>query len=483
MRQAQPLLLSNACLALPELDSRMPLPLGGLLVEAGRIAAIARRPDEIAALNARAGTTLDLQGQTVIPGLVNAHYHSYGNAVRGTENSLPLEPWALYTVAYGRSLDESGIRLAILLGAAEMLRAGVTSCIDHFAHAGRVDAALEAHLKSGMRVGFAPMLHDRYDHDILEIELPDDLRRRVEGPKRPDAAVMAALFRRLKKEWHGRDGRISLLLGPNAPQRCTRELWDTWRTLAKELDLGVHTHLLETRPQASIGLKHYKGMVAEMEREGLLNERLSVAHGIWTTVEERELLAQHDVTVVHNPASNLMIGSGLAPIADYRARGTSLALGSDAANTGGRHDMFEVMRLAMMLPRSGLDDPGDWPAPAEALGWATSGGAKAMGAGKVGRIEEGYRADLAVLDLSGTAEAALIPNLSAVVQHASPACVRATMVDGTWVYKDGKILSFDEGDMLKQFAGIRDKIAATAKAEVATANEAVKHFTGLKGCI
>ena len=482
-RQASPLLLSNARLALPELESRTPLPIGALLIEAGLIAAIARRADEVAALNARAGAILDLQGQTVIPGLVNAHYHSYGNAVRGTENSLPLEPWALYTVAYGRSLDENGIRLAVLLGAAEMLRAGVTSCIDHFAHAGRVDAALDAHLKSGMRVGFAPMLHDRYDHDILGSDLPNDLRRRVEGPKRPDSAAVAALFRRLKKEWHGRNGRISLLLGPNAPQRCTPELWDTWRTLAKELDLGAHTHLLETRPQASIGLKHYKGMVAEMAREGLLNERLSVAHGIWTTAEERGLLAQYGVTVVHNPASNLMIGSGLAPIADYRARDVSLALGSDAANTGGRHDMFEVMRLAMMLPRPGLDDAADWPTSAEALGWATAGGARAMDvAGKAGRIAEGYRADLAVLDLRGTAEAALIPNLSALVQHASPACVRATMVEGVWVYKDGKILSFDEDNVLKQFAGIRDKITTTAKAEVATADEAVKYFTGLSGC-
>jgi 5-methylthioadenosine/S-adenosylhomocysteine deaminase len=422
---------------------------------------------------------VDLQGQTIIPGLVNAHYHSYGNAVRGTENSLPLEPWALFTVAYGRSLDDRGIQLAVLLGAAEMMRAGITACIDHFAHAVRVDAALDAHRQSGMRVGFAPMLHDRYDHDIMDIALPADLRLRVEGPKRPDAAWMVGLFRRLQRQWHGRDGRISLLLGPNAPQRCTPELWETWRLLARELDLSSHTHLLETRAQAGIGLKHYKGMVARMAQAGLLNDRLSVAHAIWTTEAERALLADHGVTVVHNPASNLMIGSGTAPIADYRRRGVSMALGSDAANTGGRHDLFEVVRLAMMLPRPSLESPEHWPAPHEALGWATAGGMRALGEPGGGRLAVDQHADIAVLDLRGAGEAALAPNLSALVQHASPACVRATMVGGRWVYRDGKVLSFDERGVIDEFAELRERLLARSEEEVKTAIEATKYFSGL----
>lgn len=477
------ILLDNARLVLPGLKARQELPQGAVLVEAGRIAAVATTPDAVDALRRRGLPAADLQGRVVIPGLVNAHYHSYGNVVRGTENSLPLEQWALYTVAYGRSLDDEGIQTAILLGAAEMLRAGVTAAIDHFAHAGRVESALEAHRRSGMRVGFAPMLHDRYDHDLLGIDLPADLRRRVEGPKRPGAAEMAALYRRVHADWHGRDGRIALMLGPNAPQRCSPELWQTWRALADELGVHVHTHLLETQAQASIGLRHWrKGMLAELAEHGLLNERLSVAHGIWTTHEERALLAEHGVTVVHNPASNLMIGSGFAPISDYRARGIPIALGSDGANTGGRHDLFEVMRLAMMLPRPALPDPGQWPDAREALVWATEGGARALGlAGELGRIAVGCRADLAVLDVAGVAEAPLALNAAAVVQHATPACVRATMVEGRWAYRDGRILAFDEQAVLQRFAALRERVVETSRAEVATAAEAVPHFARLPG--
>jgi len=93
-----------------------------------------------------------------------------------------------------------------------------------------------------------------------------------------------------------------------------------------------------------------------MERQGLLDDRLSVAHGIWLTRQERSVLARRGVTLVHNPASNLMLGSGILPLADSRAAGLAVAIGTDSANTGGRHDLFEAMRLAMMLPRvSGLE--------------------------------------------------------------------------------------------------------------------------------
>lgn len=476
-----PLLLYNARLVLPGADSRTELPFGAVLVREGRIAAVLASGDVLPSVEA--AERIDLEGRVLMPGLVNAHYHSYGNVVRGTENSLPLEQWALFTVAYGRSLDDDGIQTAILLGAAEMLRAGVTSAIDQFAHAGHVEAALDAHLRTGVRVGFAPMLHDRYDHDLLGIALPDDLRRRVEGPKRPGAAEMEALFRRAHAAWHDRAGRIALLLGPNAPQRCSPQMWRAWAQLAAELGVHAHTHLLETEAQAGIGLRHYRGgMLHEMALSGLLNEHLSVAHGIWTTPAERRLLAEHGVTVVHNPASNLMLGSGLAPIADYRARGIRLALGSDAANTGGRHDLFEVMRLAMALPRPSMPDPAAWPKPAEVFGWATEGGARALGLeGELGRIAAGRRADLVVLDIGGTAEAPLAPNLAALVQHATPAAVRATMVEGRWAYRDGRILSFDEQAALARFAALRARLHEQAKAEVATAVEATPFFARLPG--
>jgi 5-methylthioadenosine/S-adenosylhomocysteine deaminase len=476
------LLLHNARLALPDADSRAPLPIGAVLVESGRIAAVLTRPDEIAALAATAAG-VDLAGQVLIPGLISAHSHSYSTAARGTENALPLEPWALYTVAYGRALGDEAFRLAVLLTAAELLRAGVIGALDHFAYADRAEAALAAHRETGMRIALAPMLHDRPDHVLLNIALPDDLRRRVEGAKRPGAADLAALFRRLHRDWHGRDGRVFVQLGPNAPQRCSPALWTLWRDLARELALRVHTHLLETRPQAGIGRRLYEGgIVGAMAREGLLNERLSVAHAIWTEPSERALMAEHGVSVVHNPVSNLMLGSGVLPMQDYRARGIPVALGSDGSNSGGRHDLFEVMRLAMMLPRPGIEEPVNWPGPADAVAWATEGGARVLGlAGKVGRIASGYGADLAVLDMETAARTSLIPNLAAVVQYGGPDCVRAVMIDGNWVYREGKVLTFDEDAARTRFAALRAEILDAARPELATADEAKTYFAGLTG--
>src|SRR4030095_5281811 len=138
--------------------------------------------------------------------------HAYANVLRGTENSLPLELWALYTVAYGRALDAEVIRLAILLGAAEMIRAGVTACIDHFPHVGNAPAAYAAHRASGMRVGFAPFLHDIHDHDFLGFDLPPELRARLTTPFMPRERL-AALFRNLAAQARRDGGPVTILLG------------------------------------------------------------------------------------------------------------------------------------------------------------------------------------------------------------------------------------------------------------------------------
>ncbi|MGH7268178.1 MAG: amidohydrolase family protein, partial [Candidatus Rokuibacteriota bacterium] len=353
---------------------------GGVLIEDGAIAAVAVGSEEDRALRERAPEALDAGGMVLMPGLVNAHYHSYSPLLKGTENSLPLEAWALYTVAYGLSFGQEAIRLAILLGAAEMIRSGITACLDHFPHVRWAEAALSAHEASGMRVGFAPFMHDVFDHELLEIELPPEIRRRLDGAPRSDPAAAERLYRDLAARWQGRAGRIGVLLGPNAFQRCSPALHAVWRRLADELGLGAHTHLLETRAQAAHGRERWPGgTVAEMERQGLLSERLSVAHGIWLSPAERELLARRGVTVVHNPASNLMLGSGRMPLVATQALGVPLALGTDSSNTGGPHDLFAVMRLALMLPRPDTPDPRAWPRPAQVLAMATRGGARALG--------------------------------------------------------------------------------------------------------
>ncbi len=446
-------------------------------VDAGRITAVLRSEGERLAACARADEVVAGDGKILIPGLVNAHTHSYCNVLRGTENSLPLEPWALYTVAYGRSLDDEAIRLSILIGAAEMIRNGITACVDHFAHFARAPAALAAHRESGMRVGFAPMMQDLPDHRILGLELPPDLLRRLEATPPQTASQVERLFRDLAAILPGRDGLVTLMLGPNAPQRCSPVLLDVWRRLADELGLPVHTHCLETWPQAAAGQRDWPGgTVGEMARRGLLGPRLSIAHGIWLDPAERDLLAAHDVAVVHNPASNMMLGSGRMPLEDYLRRGVALAIGSDSANTGGRNDIFEIMRLAMMMHRLALPLD-DWPKPERVFEMATLGGARVLGREReLGRIAPGQCADLVLLRPDGAAMTAGRPDIATIVQHGSADSVAAVMIGGTWVYRDGRILSFDEQAILDRYGELRVAILAGAAPALALADEARPYF-------
>ncbi len=442
-----------------------------ILVEGDRIAGIARGDDR-QALIARAATVHDARGALALPGFVNAHHHSYGDALRGAENDLPLELWAFFTVAWGRALDAVTMRLSILLGAAEMLRAGYTAVLDHAPHFGLRHAALAAHRESGLRVGFAPMLHDLHDHTLMGFDLPAALRERIEGGGFPAHDAYAAAFRELAQELRG-DARVRLLLGPNAPQRCSSELLALWGRLRDQLTLPVHTHLLETRAQAIMCRALWpEGVVAELARRGLLGPGLSVAHCVWAEARELDLIARDGVIVVHNPASNLMLGSGIMPYAACVERGIALGLGSDSGNTGGRADPFELMRLANMLPR--VDPRGrGFPDARAALTMASAGGAAALGlGGEAGRLAPGLFADIVLLRLDDGATATALPSAETVVRHASPANVEATMVGGRWAFRDGRILAFDEAATLAAFSDRAGELVARAAAGRADAREA-----------
>lgn len=454
-----------------------PLP-GALLIDGNRIAGIAHG-DDVAALCARAAQVDDAGGALVLPGFVNAHHHSYANALRGTENALPLELWSLFTVAWGRALDAGTLRLAILLGAAEMLRAGYSAVVDHAPHLGLRAAAIAAHRESGMRVAYAPMLQDRHDHDLFGFDLPAALRADIEGQGFATHEAMAAAVDELVAATRG-DARVSILLGPNAPQRCSPALLDLVGRLRDAHGLGLHMHLLETRAQAVLERRLWPhGLVHELARRGLLAPGTSLAHGVWAGPDAQDLIARHGATVVHNPASNLMLSSGVMDLVGMARRGVALALGSDSANSGGLAEPFEAMRLARMLARRDQATPPDAapfaPGARAALLMATEGGAAVLGErGEAGRLAPGYRADLALVRLDAAAMAAMRVSVEALVQYGAASRVVATMVDGVWAYRDGRILAFDEARVLADFAARAEALHARAAAEHGIASAAAR---------
>lgn len=424
-----------------------------MLVDGDRIVAVTFSDIERRDLRTRAAEIVDAFGRYLVPGLIDAHAHSYGALLRGTENSLPLELWALHTTLYGRAMDGPALRAAILLGAAERMRGGITGLVDHSPMVGLAEASLAAHEASGLRVAYAPFLHDISDYDLFGLPLPEALGSMTPRPPPVDHDAYAARFADIVAQARAGSSRVQVQLGPNAPQRCSPDLWVLWRRLRDAHGVAVHTHLLETRAQASLNPRWPGGLVAAMAREGMLEGRLTCAHGVWLDDAEREVLAAHDVTVSHNPASNLMLGSGVMPLGACRSCGLRVALGTDSANTGGRHDLWGVMRLAMMLPRRAGGDPALWPTGAQMLDMASAAGAAALGLhGQLGRIAPGQLADLVLVRSDAPGMLAFAPGCDALVQHAGPEAVDAVMVGGLWKMSAGRILAFDEAAALADAA-------------------------------
>ena len=188
-----------------------------------------------------------------------------------------------------------------------------------------------------------------------------------------------------------------------------------------------------------------------MERLGLLSPRLSCAHTIWIETADIERLARHGVTVVHNPESNLKLGTGIAPIAQMLAAGVNVALGTDGMVTNDNLAMHEAMRLAAFLGRTTEPDRQRWITARQALAMATAGGAQAVRmAGSIGRIAPGYRADLVLYDLEVPVWTPLNDPVRQMVFAETGSSVDTVIVDGRVLVEGGVITAFDAAAIIAE---------------------------------
>ncbi|MED3716503.1 amidohydrolase [Geobacillus thermodenitrificans] len=431
------------------MDAALGIVQGSILIENGIIQEVFLDPQS---MEVSCAEIIDGSSMIVIPGMTNAHYHSYSNLLKGTTSNLPLELWSLFSVAYGYSLDDQDMELAVLLGVIEMIRSGITCCIDHFPHHQRIEAALRAYEQSGMRVGFAPMMHDVPDDCFLSVQLPQNIKKQFHSANQRTIEEIKDIYMSLVKQWHRKNGRISILLGPNAPQRCSSEMLKMCKKLSEDEGLYVHTHLLETKIQKLAGDHQFsKGIIGWLEEHGLVSKKLSAAHSIWLEDSEIAYLVENGVTFVHNPASNMILGSGKAPLNKFLLLDGNVALGTDASNCGISHNMFEIMRLAVMIHRLEETNYEKWPQPEHVFKMATIGGAKALGDdGRRGKIKKGFIADLVLINKNSTVFSGIHDLVSQLVFYENGSDINYVMIDGNWILKDGKITTFCEEEVIKK---------------------------------
>ena len=440
----------------------------------GRIQAIAVPGVDASA----AGHTIAGANRLLVPGFVNAHTHSPLNILKGTGDRLshPAFMWLNQADTAGRSPDE--VRLSALLGVIEHLLSGTTAIIDHFPEQGfgaaDVDVLANAYEAAGIRAVIALRVFDRpYDDIVPPGGLSPDLAalNPLAPPPRQETALIEDLVRR-----HDRRaaGRLRVFPAPSNPGRCSDELLAETHALARRRDLGVHTHLLETRAQADLArARTGRSMVGHLDRLGILDDRLSCAHTIWVDDEDIALLASSRAIVVHNPESNLKIGAGLAPVARMLSRGVRVALGTDGANTNDNLAMHEAMRLAAILPRPFEPDRSRWPSAADALAMATPGGAAAMREPLLGRLVAGAPADLVLYDLDDAGWTPLNDPACQLVFSETGRSVDTVIVAGRILVEGRRIVGFDPEPVLREVRGMlprlraRNRILYEAAAKVA----------------
>jgi len=392
--------------------------------------------------------------------MVNAHNHSNENWFRGMWDNLPLEPWMLfsYPALAAPSQSPEEIYLRTVFGALEQLRSGATCVVDFLYELDgftteSLEAVVRGYRDAGLRALIALGIGDRAYHETVILEeglVSRELIEQLEAERPPSWDEWQRFCREAVERFHRPDEGISIALGPSGPQRCTDEMLAGCAALADELDLVIHIHVLETRMQAVSGRRMYgKTLVEHMDAIGFLSPRVVFAHGIWLTPGDIEVVRDRGVTVAHNPASNLKLGSGLAAVPTLLAEGVNVALGTDGMSSNDGLDMFASLKLAALLHKLWGIDYEEWLGAREAWQLATLGGAQAAGdpAG-LGVIEAGRRADLVLLDLESRVFTPLNDPLRQLAFGSATLAVDSVLVGGEWSVREGRTTRVDEGEIL-----------------------------------
>ena len=429
-------------------------PQADVVIDGGRVAAIGP-----SAADGHDGETIDASGAVVMPGLINAHLHSNEAFQQGAYDNLPLEIWLgeSYPLFGFPILSERDYYLRTMLAAIESVRAGVTTVQDDYVHPpatpDAMDAAVRAYADIGLR---AWVTVDMWDVGLLDCVpyareiIPANQQREVEALTVTDCADWLELFQTQFAKWHGHDNRIRIVIAPCGPQRCSVELMEAINELSERHGIPLHSHTLETRLQAVHAKEMWgKTAVQYLDDLGFLSPRLTIVHGIWLTDGDIALLAENGCSVVHNPLSNMKLGSGVCPIRRLLDAGINVALGTDGLATSDTADLIEAIRAASLIHKTVTPDYGAWVSAQEVFHMATMGGARSgLMDAEVGSLEVGKRADVILLDRDHWGFIPLTNPIRQLAFSLASEGVRTVVVEGRIVMRDRVIQTLDE-DALK----------------------------------
>lgn len=362
-----------------------------------------------------ADQTIHLKQHVLLPGLINAHVHAAMSLMRGLADGIALTPWLQDHIwpAEAKLLSPEFVREGTVLAAAEMLSGGITTFNDMYFYP---EAVAEASVKMGLRANLG----------LVVLEFPTQYANDADG----------YIKKGLDVRDHLRDQPLlSFSFAPHAPYTVSDESFEQVATLANQVNIGVHTHLHETKEElAESEATHGLRPLSRLANMGLLGPNITFAHCVHMDEVEMQLLAEHGCSIAHCPSSNLKLASGIAPITQYIKYNINVSLGTDGAASNNRLDIFTEMRLAALLAKGQSGDATAIPAQT-AIEMATINGAKALGLDdKVGSIEVGKLADLTAVRFSDIEMQPCFDPISHLVYVAGREHVSHTWVSGELRY-------------------------------------------------
>lgn len=391
-----------------------------VLVENDRIKAVGTVSPELLE-NAR---VIDATGKLLMPGLINGHSHAPMTLLRNYADDMNLQTWLFEHIfpAEDKFTGED-VYWATLLGIMEMLASGTTCFVDMYFF---MDDMVKAVIESGIRAQLC--------RGVTCMDDGPDFSENIKLKESID----------FYKKWNGAaEGRLMGALGPHAIYTCSTNYIKAIRDAAEKYNAPIHVHVDETRVEHEDCLKnHGKTPTRYLYDLGLFDQKTIAAHCVWVTPEDRLLLKEKGVSMVHNPSSNLKLASGVAPVSQALKEGVNVMLGTDGASSNNNLNMFEEINLAALIHKGTALDPLLISA-SEALKMATVNGAKGIGREDLGMIKPGNKADLILLDLEKPHFKPLHNPVSTLAYSAQGSDVCLTMVDGCILYDHGTFPTID----------------------------------------
>ena len=410
---------------------------GSLVVGAdGTIRAIA--PGNI---THNATEVIDARGAIVMPGLINSHTHLGMTLFRGLGDDMSLEDFlARLMPAEVKVLNYAAVHAGTELAALESLLGGITTSLDMYY---LPDAALEVANSSLMRIQTGP--------NFLETDGPEPL-------KFADRLSWAKKWLAAPRDSAGSTGWVA----PHSTYLLDEQQLRTLAELASEFEARIHVHAAETVGEMQLVANRHGGRTPiQVLADTKLLRRSVLAHGVHLSDDDIALIASNSATVVHCPASNFKLASGVARILDLQRAGVNIALGTDGPASGNDLDLWIAIRLAGYMQKTVAKDPSVLPA-VDLVRMATINGAKALQLDHIiGSLEVGKRADLIVLDADSPSLTPSFEPHTTIATCVTRADVRHVLVDGQIVVRDRECLTIDRKSAISKVRALGKQVLAS----------------------